>query len=468
MNYISDVKQPSGIQVINRFLASPLYVVLIMGLSAVANIFQAELPVYTLYTATAVYTCLFGADLSPLMPIVLACYIAPSAANNPGNNANSVFSGASGIYITLLAACIAGAVLYRIIRQPKGIYRGKYKLLLGLVLLCAGYMLSGIGSAAYPDSLAKNLLFALIQSVSLLFPYWLFSRYVDWKAIRADYMAWIGLSLGIAMAAQILGICLFQDVFINGVIWRVNFYTGWGMANNIAFMQILAIPSAFYIALHYRRAWVGPVLGVVFMAAACMTYSRNAILFGTLIYIVCALLTLRYTPRQKSYRIVLLGIALLVVAVFLVFHKQLARVFSVLLYKGLGLSHRDEFLKEGMKLFSKWPIFGCSFFSPGFQPWDWATLDSFSSFFPPRWHSTFIQLFASCGLVGVTAYGFHRVQTILVFWKKRKKENIFLHCTVFIILACSLLDSHFFNVGPTLFYSMLLAFNEHCPEEINI
>ena len=468
MNYISDVKQPSGIQAINRFVASPLYIVLIMGLSAVANIFQAELPVYTLYTAAAVYTCLFGADLSPLMPIVLACYIAPSAANNPGYSADSLFYGVGGSYIALLVVCIIGALLYRIIRQPKGIYPGKSKLLFGLLLLGGAYMLSGIGSAAYPDFLAKNLLFALIQSVSLLFPYWLFSRYVDWKAIRPDYMAWIGLGLGMAMAAQILGICLFQDVFIYGVVWRVNFYTGWGMANNIAFMQILAIPSAFYIALRYRRAWIGPLLGVIFMVSACMTYSRNALLFGTLIYIICALLTLRYTPGQKSYRIVLLGIVLSVVAVLLVFHKQLARVFSVLLYKGLDLSHRDEFFKEGMKLFSQWPIFGCSFFSPGYQPWGWSIVESFSGFFPPRWHSTIVQLFASCGLVGVAAYGFHRAQTLLVFWKKRSKENVFLHCTVFIILACSLLDSHFFNVGPTLFYSMVLAFNEHCPEEINI
>lgn len=465
MNHISNVKQNSGIQAINRFLASPFYIVLIMALSAVANIFQAELFVYTLYTAVIVYTCLFGVDLSPLMPITLACYIAPSAANNPGNNANSVFSGASGIYIALLGACIAGSILYRIIRQRQGFRPGKSRLLIGLLMLCGGYMLSGIGSAAYPDFLMKNLLFALIQSLSLLFPYWLFSRYVDWKSIRKDYMAWIGLSLGIAMAAQILGICLFQDVFIFGVIWRVNFYTGWGMANNIAFMQILAIPSAFYIALRYRRAWAGPLLGVIFMVAACMTYSRNAILFGTLIYIVCALLTLRYTPGQKSYRIVLLGIVLSVVAVFLVFHKQLARVFSVLLFKGLDLSHRDEFLVEGMKLFSQWPIFGCSFFSPGYQPWGWSIVESFSGFFPPRWHSTVIQLFASCGLVGVAAYGFHRVQTIVVFWKKRSKENVFLHCTIFIILTCSLLDNHFFNVGPTLFYSMLLAFNEHCPED---
>ena len=31
------------------------------------------------------------------------------------------------------------------------------------------------------------------------------------------------------------------------------------------------------------------------------------------------------------------------------------------------------------------------------------------------------------------------------------------------LLLCSLLDCHFFNIGPTLFYSMALAFGEHCP-----
>ena len=32
--------------------------------------------------------------------------------------------------------------------------------------------------------------------------------------------------------------------------------------------------------------------------------------------------------------------------------------------------------------------------------------------------------------------------------------------SVMILLLCSLLDCHFFNVGPTLFYSVTLAFLE--------
>ena len=80
MDYYRPLKNVSPvINRINRFLASPLYIVTVMLLTVIANIFSAELVVYSLFAAVFAYTCLLGHDMLPLMPLFICCYLAPSA-----------------------------------------------------------------------------------------------------------------------------------------------------------------------------------------------------------------------------------------------------------------------------------------------------------------------------------------------------------------------------------------------------
>ena len=127
-------------------------------------------------------------------------------------------------------------------------------------------------------------------------------------------------------------------------------------------------------------------------------------------------------------------------------------------------SSRFNIYKEGFKAFLKYPVFGQSFFPTDFVPYDFSILDSFSSFFPPRWHNTIIQILSSCGIVGILAYLFHRFQTIKLFFKNRSLEKSFIFLSILVLLLTSMLDCHFFNIGPTLFYSMALAFSEKISE----
>jgi hypothetical protein len=57
------------------------------------------------------------------------------------------------------------------------------------------------------------------------------------------------------------------------------------------------------------------------------------------------------------------------------------------------------------------------------------------------------------------------VQTIRLFWRKRQRNMTFLGISLISLLLMSLLDCHFYNVGPALFYSAALAFAEKCPTE---
>lgn len=448
---------------INRFMTSPRFVAAVMLLTAVANIFSLELAVYSVFAAAAVYICLFGDDLLGLMPIIMCCYIAPSVKNNPGRSDQSVFAvGHGGGYLICLAVLIGAALLFRLIRDRHRFFRKKRTLLTGMLGLLGAYLLSGLGSAAYPDSALKNIFFALLQGGAIIIPYFLFSGGVHWKNTRQDYFAWVGFGTGCLLLCQIFWIYCSNHVVTDGVIQRDQIYTGWGMHNNIGGLLAMMIPFAFYLATKYRRGWIGTVAGSAFLIGVLLTCSRSSILTGMAIYLVCVLLMLHYARNRRNNTIALAAVIAAVLLALLLFHKQLLLLFSALLEIGMDPSTRDEIYLEGLKLFTRYPVFGGSFYSPGYTPWEWSTAAGFTGFFPPRWHNTLIQLLASCGIVGLGAYLLHRVQTLRMFLRNSTKEKTFIGCALLVLLAGSMFDCHFFNIGPVLFYSMGLAFAENC------
>lgn len=462
LRFAISLREHPTINQINRFLATPHYIVAVMALTAAANLLGLELIAYTLMALTAVYTCLLGADLLPLMPLFVCCYLAPGAENNPGRSDATIFSGASGIYLACLAGLILVALTVRLIRDRKTFFSAKPKLLPGMLALAGAYLLSGIGN---PAAFGKNTLFALLQSAAIMLPYWLFTGGVDWKNVRRDYFAWVGFGTGCLLVLEIIGIYCGDRIVVNGIIQRRSIYTGWGMYNNIGGFLAMMIPYAFCLATQYRKGWIGTVAGSVFLVCVVMTCSRSSILGGTAIFGICVLLMLHYARNRRHNTIALITIAVLSVLTLLLFRGQLTRLFSDLLRRGLDPSSRDEIYREGLKLFAQQPVFGNSFYSPGYQPWGWSTSQAFSNFFPPRWHNTIVQLLASCGIVGLAAYLFHRLQTLQLFLGRATKENTFIACSVFVLLVCSLFDCHFFNLGPALFYSMALSFAENRPRK---
>ena len=450
---------------INDFLANPKYIAVIMLLTVLSNLFGLELAVYTFFIAILIYINLFGKDLLPSMPIVICCYLALSTENNPGRNENSILSAnGAGPYFVALVALLSLTLIYRIVRDHKQFFGRKYQLLSGMVILTITYLLGGIGSNDYLKDAYRSIFFAFLNGTAIIVPYLLIAGGVDWSRARKDYLAWTGFGIGCVLLCEITWIYLTGNVIINGVIERSAIYTGWGMYNNIGSLLAMMIPFPFFLATKYRKGWIGTLVGSLFLIGVLLTCSRGSILCGVGIYFLCVLLMLYYANDRKANTLTLIffmgGISLLLA----VFSRPLLNLFSSLLDHGLDPSNRDAIYRDGMYLFAKYPIFGGSFFSSEYTPWGWSTNAAFNQFFPPRWHNTFVQLLASCGVVGLAGYLVHRVQTVLLFVRDLRPEKIFAACSLTVLLACSLVDCHFFNIGPVLFYAMALAFAEKCKD----
>lgn len=453
------------IRKLNTFLTRPYYVLLIGLLTLCSNLFALELPVYTVFILISCYIFIAGHDLLPFVPILVSCYITASIDNNPGRNNQSLFSAAGGgIYLLIL---VAVAVLFLILRLVtdkalggKNFLSAKRTLLPGLLLLSAAYLMGGIGS---PAPGGKHLVFALLQIAALVIPYYILAGGIKWKDCSYTYFSWIGLVMGFVLLAQIIWIYPANQVIVNNSIQKERIYTGWGIHNNIGGMLAMMIPFAFHLAtFHDRHSWTCAIAATLFLFGVIMTCSRSAILTACAFWLICFIVMIAFTKYRRKNVLALIFLLSTGLIIALLSQDFLLILFKNMLAAGMDSNNRNFIYQAGLEQFSKYPIFGGSFFPIDYNLFDWSTVDSFSNFFPPRWHNTFVQILASTGLVGLSAYVFHRVQTVKLFWHKQTWEKTFIATSLLILLITSLLDCHFFNIGPTMFYSAALAFAEHC------
>lgn len=458
---------------INYFLYSPLNIILWTVLAFVAFVFSAELVFYTLVVIYAVYVIALSYDLAPIMPLFPLCYVVVSKENNPGMSDQGLFYGESANCILILAGIVIITLLLRISVDKtigwKNFVKKPRVLLPGVVALSLAYLLSGIGSSHYLECIKQNLVFSFIQIVAIGLLYIVFSATVKWNDFNSEYLAWIGLTTGLLVFAELFWIYFTQDVMQEGVIVRANIWNGWGVYNNIGAMIAMAIPFAFYFACEKRNSGIYLLLAILLMIGVIFSCSRGSIVFATVSFFISFFYTFIKAKSKKQFRMVSVVSGTVFVLVGVVHSDRLQEIFMSVpdifnIVDGemfFNDSDRIEIYVEGLKAFLKNPIFGQSFYSIDYKLPDFSELETFSSFFPARWHNTIIQLLASCGIVGLLAYLFHRYQTIQLIIKKHTTINIYIGIYIFTLISLSMVDCHFFNVGPTLFYSMALAVMEY-------
>ena len=77
------------------------------------------------------------------------------------------------------------------------------------------------------------------------------------------------------------------------------------------------------------------------------------------------------------------------------------------------------------------------------------------------YHNIFVQMLASCGIVGLAAFVFQIVQFArVVFRKGVTVERLFFVMVILVILATNLLDVHLFLPTISVVYSVFLLFAE--------
>jgi len=455
-------QEQSIIQRINALLYSPAYLILIGGLTIVSNVFAQELIVYTVFILIAAYICLQARDMLPLLPLFICGYISPSRGNNPGLNDESVFSlSGAGLYWIILLSAVAICLFCRLIKDPDfgglKFLRKKRKLLTGMLTLGAAYAVSGLGSGQLTTLGWRNLFFAFLQFAAIAGLYFLFTGGVRWDIAPKAYLFWTGTCVGYVLFFELLNLYFTANVIIDGAIFRNDIYTGWGHYNNIGAMFAMIIPLPFFLTGKGRYASFAYISAIFFYIGLVFTSSRGAILIGTPIFVIGYILSLCHRRHARRQLVIHIGALAAVVLGVLFMEDKFLRLFRVFGEIGLESTARLRIYGIGLEQFKRFPIFGGSFFPVDITIYSWSSSESFISMFPPRWHNTVVQLLATGGITCLIAYGHHRLQTIKLFIRDFSDEKLFAALSILALLLTSMLDCHFFNIGPVLLYSATLA-----------
>ena len=473
----SAYKKCAIVRGINKVVHSPVGVLLLAVLTALSYAFSLEFEFYLFVIAYAIYVALFADDLSPLMPLFVFCYIVPSQANNPGKSESSIFYGTSGAI--LLAAVSVGVILVFVrIAKDKSmgfgrLFTKKRALLSGMLLLGAAYLVSGINTAHYSEYALKNIFFAFIQFAAIFLLYFVFTATVNYNKFNMSYLASIGVLMGLVVAFELVCLYMSGNAISDGKILRDTLYTGWGVYNNLGVIAVMSIPFAFYLVSRAKFATPWILLSFILLLTAIFTCSRGAIVFGIPIFVICLVIAALRGNNKAEIRVVYSLITIGAIALCIIFKDKISVLFAnvpdllgnIGENDGVASDSRVNLYKNGFEAFKNAPIFGQTFYPVSYEVYEFSEIDAFSSFFPPRWHNTVVQILASCGIVGMLAYLFHRISTVVLFIKKRSRATTFIGISILALLLMSLVDCHFFNVGPVLFYSTVLAVMECAKKE---
>lgn len=450
---------------LNKFLYSPVYLIYMGMLTLFCNVMGWEAYTYPVLLLTGIYVCLFARDMLPIFPIFACGYISPSLSNNPGLENDSIFSPTSfsGILLWSLLVLLAVSLVYRLVTDPdfggRKFLNKKRDLLPGMLVLAITYAISGVTSGQWSEFGLRNLLFSFIQLVAVAGLYYLLSGAVQWERSPRDYLSWTAICVGYILVAEVLNIYASRGVITNGIISRDRIITGWGHYNSIGALLTIVIPLTFLLT-GKRYGGFAYLSAMLFYVILLFTCSRGSIFVGTVVFIASYILSLIHSRNAR--RQLWAHMLLLVVLIYGVvsFWDKLLILFDDLKRVGFESPGREVMYEEGIKQFLKFPVFGGSFYPVDYWPDAWATAETFTMLFPPRWHNTIIQLLATGGVCCLAGYLLHRIQTIKLFLKNCTTEKLIVGMSVVALLMASMVDCHFFNVGPVLTYSAVLAFVE--------
>ena len=444
-----------------RFFNSPLFI-FIYGAGVLACSFLGfEILFFSLTSIIVIFTAIFSKDSKPLLvPLVLVIY-SMSQKHTPQHpySSNYLYRPYVLISIGVMAVFVLASLIFRLVvyKSEKSILKSKPVAFWGIVALCISLILNGIFYIKYT---IFNLLLALILSFSFIFFYVYFFKTLNFNKEIGKYIAIVFSVACAIISLQILETLIFDGVIKNGTIDKHVLNLGWGMSNNAGAMLAIFMPSAFYLFNKIENKVLSRLFylyGFIIVGVIALTLSRTSLLVAGLALLVIMIIASFKGKDLLFTRIFNIAVIVCALILFFVFFDKFIELFNHYIDKGFDDSERLFIWKNGFINFAKAPIFGVGFYTPIAPDWSY-NIENW--FFPDMYHNTFIQLLASCGIVGVLAYCFHLFQCGRLLFKKINVERLFyLFVTLILTITC-LFDNHIFHVFPALIYSSLFAVAE--------
>lgn len=460
-----------------EFIDGYAFICIYAALVLISSILGLEAFVYGVTALLITFICLFAKDVRAVLPPVVLIVYSTSWMHTPqadsdffNSIATFVSLGVLGVIaVAMLVVRMALAKKERFGIHPKGLQGG-------MIALLIAFLLNGALSSEY---VLQDFLFGALIAASFVAIYFFVRCTGSQRSDNGCYFATCCAAAGIVIFLQIIYALLFREVFqtasgisITGLQILQNFLAegsilsdlsinkdamiaGWGMSNNFGGMLAMFLPASLYLVYKLRHGWLFYLFAFLQLGAIACTLSRTALLTGGVLLVGGAIiLSVVRSPRRAFVRGCNLFMIAGIAAIGFLFFDRIREIFATIFDRGFGDSNRFAIWQFGWEKFLSAPLFGSGFyihFYPdfGFDIANWV--------FPDMYHNIFVQIFASCGLIGMMAYLYHISQVLCLLFRRPTADRI-LYLSIFLAVSgASLLDNHIFHIFPALLYSLALG-----------
>ena len=438
----------------SEFFMGKFYPIIIAAIITAGHFFEYEMISATVVIMLLSLQLCLCDSIRPALFIVPAFILQVPLVHSPGTPIHSdyLFTGWRLIAVLGLAAMLLMSVIAYVVRLRlwRRISFRRIKILPALLILAAAFLTNGLLSETWS---LRGFIFGAVEAAFFLLLFMLLflglSREEDEHALL-DYVTYITLIFAAMILLQMGHLFAFGDAIKDGAIVKGNVNLGWATCNPLGAILVTLIPTLFYGAMTKRNGFLYFVFaGLVYVAAVC-TCSRNALLFGTLIYALCLIIAIVKATGRRG-RIALIVFAVLAVAavavLFTLFREKMLTLFSSYVNQGMDDSGRIGIWKDAWEQFLGNSLFGAGFFTS--DPAGGIAVNGV----PFMVHNTPLEFLSSAGIVGLIAYFYYRAETIRPLLMKPTLGKTMLGLSYLVIVAEGLLDV--FVLG---FYMMLYPF----------
>ncbi len=384
-----------GNSIISKILNSYAYVYFVAILTCLFWAFHLEFEGIVVLCVLITLTLVFCEDATPVMTAFIFIFFIFSDL--------SISLEGRELWGLILLLPFAGFI-YNLIRFKAKNFRLKGFSFTVLVTLVP-WLISGLGMESREKERVILCILVAVVFVAIYFLISATSRREGKKSV--EYLCHVMFALGLMIVAQIfiqnyrMGDFSFENKGVS---------LGWGTRNPVATILAMVMPVSFYFST--KKSW----FSFLFLPVAYGEYivvlllqSRGVTLFATIAMVVLMV----YSVVCAKHKIVNLVVNLLFIGavVFVYFYNKgfIEKLLERLLENKLDDNNRTWLWEEALTLFIDHPYLGVGFDYRSPLYFNMIT----SSQGPAYYHSTFWQILASFGVVGLLAYLY------MYYWRYR-------------------------------------------------
>ena len=476
MGKFADIKNKT-----EYFATKPAFVFIVCTVAFVFHAFAFDLAgIMTFAIAGGLCYIIFD-DVRPALTFSFTAVFIVSTQNSPGYGNWSDYYFKPQILTPLIvsAAFLFLCMTVRCILRRKNFLTAKS--LIPVAVFSFSMLLSGIGNVS-ENHYAESVLYALYAVLTYLGLYILFSGAVDRGEGLFDYAATLfsGICLLIAMeifyvyilnSFQPFGFlpenwkqCMRGGVFTAG--WKGLLITGWGVSNVAGEMTVMLLPFVFYKLLKTKEVAVYELIALLSMLAGVLSLSRNAVLFGGILFVGFMIYAFIKTDKKLVFGITFAAFIAAAVVVGIILAKNSSffaifkRFIDLITQKREFSTGREKLWAVAARYFGENPIFGGGFAKAFYDDAIAFEHAGGGNFFQTLFHNFIFQAAGSGGIVGLITLGYFAYRCVRVFCLGKYENKLYLVCFALAFAGMACFDIIYFIPHSAAFFVFALVIAE--------